>query len=403
MSVPHLRGAARLASDAVTGVTDVVEAAHATIASPRGRPRRARGIAGVVYRMVRAVTRGVARLLDGGLAVAERSATPSAPRSSAAHDAAVAALNGVVGDWLAAEGNPLATVAEIRLDGRALDLTTLTDPSGVLLVHVHGLCMHDGQWGDAAHDPRAVLAEALGATALAVRYNSGRHVSESGRDLAGLLDRVVAGWPVPVRRLVLVGHSMGGLVLRSALHLGAEAGHGWPSRDVSLVTLGTPHHGAPLERIGNVADAMLEATRWSAPYARVGQVRSAGVTDLRRGNLSDADWTGRDRFARGPDARQIVPLSVATYFVAATTGDGRGGVRDQTLGDGLVPLDSALGRHRDPARDLGVPADRTRVFSRMTHFELLRRPEVTDQLVAWLAPDGPDIDAPARTRARNER
>ncbi len=388
MPRPPLRDAARLTADAVAGVTDVVEAAHATIARPLGRPRRTRGLTGLVYRAVRAVTRGVARLLDGALSVADRSATSGTP--SAARDAALAVLNGVVGDRLAAEDSALATVAHLRLGGVPLDLGALgsvADPSGVLLVHVHGLCMHDGHWGDDAHDPRAVLAQALGATALTVRYNTGRHVSENGRDLAALLDRLVTGWPVPVRRVVLVGHSMGGLVLRSALALGAEAGHGWPARDVSLATLGTPHHGAPLERIGSVVDRLLEATRWSAPFAPVGQIRSAGVTDLRWGSVADADWAGRDRFERGPDARRPLPLpaDVAVYAVAATTGDGRGGRRDQTLGDGLVPLDSALGRHREPARDLGVPPERTLVLPRTTHFDLVRRPEVTDQLVAWLA------------------
>ena len=391
LSLSDLRGAARLASGAVVGVTDVVEATHATIARPFGRPKRTRGITGFVYRMIRAVTRQAARLLDHGLTTAGAPTSPEV--TTAARDAAVAALNGVVGDALASEGNPLAIRAQVRLGDRALALTPdalargVTDPSDVLLVHVHGLCMNDRQWGDAAHDPRETLASALGATALTVRYNSGRHVSETGRDVADLLDGLVTAWPRPVRRLVLVGHSMGGLVLRSALALGAEAGHAWPTAGVTLVCLGTPHHGAPLERIGTVADALLEASRYAAPMARVGQIRSAGVTDLRYGSVAEADWRDRDRFERGPDGRQPIPLpDVPVYLVAATTGDGRGGVRDQTLGDGLVPLDSALGRHADLARDLGVPPERTAVFPRMHHFELLRAPDVTDQLVRWLAP-----------------
>ncbi|MAQ93240.1 MAG: permease [Rhodothermaceae bacterium] len=392
LSLSDLRAAARLASGAVVGVTDVVEATHAAIARPFGRPKRTRGITGFVYRMIRAVTRRVALLLDGGLSVAG-AASPAPEVTTAARDAAVAALNGVVGDALAAEGNPLAIRAQVRLGDRALALTPdalargVTDPSDVLLVHVHGLCMNDRQWGDAAHDPRETLASALGATALTVRYNSGRHVAETGRDIADLLDPLVANWPRPVRRLVLVGHSMGGLVLRSALHLGAKAGHAWPGADVSLVCLGTPHHGAPLERIGSVTDGLLEASRYAAPLARVGQIRSAGVTDLRYGSVAEADWRDRDRFERGPDDRQPIPLpDVPVYLVAATTGDGRGGVRDQSLGDGLVPLDSALGRHADPARDLGVPPERTAVFPRMHHFALLRDPAVTARLVGWLAP-----------------
>ncbi len=387
-SVSDLRGAARLAARTVVGVTDVVEAAHATVARPVGRPRRTRGITGLVYRIIRAVTRGVGRLLDRGLGAVEPIAVP-AETPSVARDALVAALNGAFGDALAADGNPLATTAHLRHDGRALDLDDLrrsvSDPSGVLLVQVHGICMHDGQWGTAAHDPGAVLADALGATRLAVRYNSGRHVVENGRDVADLLDRAVRAWPVPVGRVVVVGHSMGGLVARSAFEAARVAGHDWPTRNAALITLGTPHHGAPLERIGNAVDALLGATRWGAPYARIGQARSAGVTDLRFGSVHDDDWKGSDRFERRPDTRRHVPLpeSVACFFVAATTGDGRGGVRDRTLGDGLVPLDSALGLHTDPARTL-APCDRWTATG-MTHFDLLHRPEVTERLVAWLA------------------
>ena len=387
-SVSDLRGAAQLAARTVVGVTDIVEAAHATVTRPVGRPTRTRGITGLVYRIVRAVTRGVARLLDRGLAAAEPFVVPpDAP--PAAREALVAALNGAFGDALADDDNPLATTAHLRHGGRPLDPGAIrrsaADPSDVLLVQVHGICMHDGQWGTAAHDPGAVLADALGATRLAVRYNSGRHVWQNGADLAALLDRTVRAWPVPVHRVVVVGHSMGGLVARSAFEAARVAAHGWPTRDAALVTLGTPHHGAPLERIGNAVDALLGATRWGAPYARIGQARSAGVTDLRFGSVHADDWSGRDRFERAPDARRHVPLpdGVACYLVAATTGDGRGGTHDQTLGDGLVPLDSALGRHADPDRAL-TPRD-TWTAAGLTHFDLLHRPEVTDRLVAWLS------------------
>ena len=400
LSVFDLRGAVRLVVRAVTGVADLVEATHATVTRPFGRPRRTRGVAGWTYRAVRGGARGVGRALDLGLSAADRRRVDdltARPAGGAGREAAVAALNGVLGDALAAEANPLATPTQVRWAGRRLALDAdaiardVDDPSGVLVVLVHGLCMHEGQWGDGDHDPGAALAAGLGATCLGLRYNSGRHISESGHDAAGVLDRLVAAWPRPVRRLVIVGHSMGGLVARSALAVAAEAGHGWLGRDVALVTLGSPHHGAPLERIGNGLDGLLGATRWTAPYARIGQVRSAGVTDLRFGSVHADDRAGRDRFARGPDRRRHVPLpdGVACHLVAATTGDGRGGLRDRTVGDGLVPLDSALGRHADPARTLAVRPDRQWVAVGMTHLDLVRRPEVTAKLLEWLARPAP--------------
>jgi hypothetical protein len=397
-TLDDLHGGARLATDAVVGVVDVVEAAHATVARPFGRPRRARGIAGWVYRAIRATAAWIGRGLDGASAMgrpvsAARGGGESAPEAPA-REAIVAALNGVLGDALAARGNPLATPMHLRHDGRPLPLDAplltraVPEPSATILVQVHGLCMHDGQWGGDGPDPGAALAEGLGATLISLRYNSGRHISENGRDFADALDALIAAWPRAVRRLVVVGHSMGGLVARSAFHYGAEAGHAWPTLDAALVTLGSPHHGAPLERLGNLVESLLGVTRYAAPFARIGQVRSAGVTDLRFGNVLDEDWAGRGRFDRAGDARRPLPLpsGVACYLVGATTGGRQGGWGDRWLGDGLVPLESALGRHPDPARALDVSEDRRWVAVGMSHLDLLRRPEVTARLLAWLAP-----------------
>ena len=387
LSASDVRGGVRLVTNAVTGVTDVVEAVHATVSQPAGRPTRTRGIAGWVYRLIRWITRGVGRTVDQTLSLADRHALPA---DGPAREAVVAALNGAFGDALVRDANPLATPLTLRHDGRPLRLDgaplDVPDASATLLVLVHGICMHDEQWGAPDHDMGGRLADGLGATRIGVRYNSGRHISESGRDLAGALDALVGAWPVPVRRLVVVGHSMGGLVARSAWFHATTAGLAWPGLDASLAMLGSPHHGAPLERLGNHVDTLLGATRVGAPFARIGQIRSVGVTDLRHGSVHDADWAGRDRFARAPDARTPLPLpsGVACYVVAGTTGDGTGSVRDQAVGDGLVPLDSALGRHPDPARDLGVPPDRQWVSVGMHHFDLIRRPEVTAQLLAWL-------------------
>ena len=393
-SLADLRGSARLATEAVLGVADVAEAAHATVLRPLGRRRRTRtrGLTGWIYRLVRRLTRRTGQALDGALGLIDTGSLP--PVGSPGRDAVVAALNGVRGDALAASGNPLATAMTLRHTGQPLTLAppslahALPHAAPVVLVQVHGICMHDGQWGRDGYDPGAELADGLGATRVALRYNSGRHISENGREFAALLDRLLAAWPVQVRRVVLVGHSMGGLVARSALSYAADAGHAWLGLDVALVTLGSPHHGAPLERIGNVVDTLLARSRWSAPYARIGQIRSAGVTDLRHGNLRDEDWQGRDRFARGPDARRPAPLpeSVTAYAIAATTGPGVGTIRDQTVGDGLVPLGSALGRHPDPERDLGIPEERRWVAPGLSHFDLLWSPEVTARLLRWLAP-----------------
>ncbi|HEY0876859.1 MAG TPA: alpha/beta hydrolase [Zeimonas sp.] len=385
-----LRGAARLATDATAGLADLVEAMHERIARLPGTGAtldgRTRGVTGLVYKTVRGVTRitgGTIDSLPGLLTPALRSYPPSRER-----DAIVAALNGVLGDYLEASGNPLATAMDLRCDGRALALerdalaASLLAASGRLLVLLHGLCMNDRQWLREGHDHGAALAHDLGYTPVYLRYNSGLHVSINGRSFARQIDRLVDAWPQPLQRLAIVAHSMGGLVARSALHYGAQDGQRWTTRLDDLVFLGTPHHGAPLERAGHRFHSMLGATPYAAPLARLGRVRSAGITDLRHGHLLDEDWAGRDRFAPGDDRRRPVPLpeAVRCHALAGSLGAHGGRRKRRQLGDGLVPLASALGRHADAARTLAFPAERQWIGHGMNHFDLLGRPEVYARL-----------------------
>jgi hypothetical protein len=390
-----LRGAARLATDATTGLADLVEAMHERIARVPGvgasAPGRTRGITGLVYKSVRGITRVVGGSIDALLGLLGPALDPSDP--SPEREALVAALNGVLGDYLAATANPLAIPMAFRRDGRALVLEAdplaarLPDANGRLLLQLHGLCMNDLQWSRAGHDHGAALAQALGYTPVHLHYNSGQHVSINGRALAHGLQALIDVWPHPLERLVLLGHSMGGLVARSAHHHAIEAGLRWPAQLADLVFLGTPHHGAPLERAGHWVDNVLGATPYAAPFARLGKVRSAGITDLRHGNLLDEDWVGRDRFARGADRRQPVPLpeGVRCYAIAASLGRADGDLKHRLLGDGLVPLDSALGRHADAARTLAFAPERQWIARETGHLDLLHSTEVPAQRQRWLA------------------
>ncbi len=394
---PHLRGAVRLATDATAGLTDLVEAMHERIARVPGvgaaaSEGRVGGISGLVYKTIRGVTRVVGGSIDALLAVLAPALGPTQP--SADREAIVAALNGVLGDYLVASANPLATPMAFRRDGRPLLIETsalaarLPRAGGRVLVLLHGLCMGDLQWSRGGHDHGAALARDLGYAPVYLQYNSGLHVSINGRALANQLELLFERWPYPVERLVLLGHSMGGLIARSAIHYGKQAGHPWSSRVDDLVFLGTPHHGAPLERAGHWIDVVLGATPYAAPFTRLGKVRSAGITDLRHGNLLDEDWVGLDRFALSADRPQHLPLpeQVRCYAAAASLSRHAGeAATSRHFGDGLVPLDSALGRHADPARTLAFATDRQWVGYGMGHLDLLGRAEVYAQLRRWLA------------------
>jgi hypothetical protein len=390
-----LRGAARLATDATAGLTDLVEAMHERIARLPGRPApafdgRTSGLTGLVYKTIRGVTRlvgGSVESLLGLLAPGLGSDDPVPER-----EALIAALNGVLGDHLAATANPLATAMALRRTGHALPFVpaalaaNLPDASGKVLVLIHGLCMNDLQWTRDGHDHGTAVGQALGFTPVYLHYNSGLHISTNGRALAQQLERLVDAWPQPVERIALLGHSMGGLLARSALHYGVQAGHRWPARLSDMLFLGTPHHGAPLERAGHWIDILLDATPYAAPFARLGKVRSAGITDLRHGNVLDEDWTGHDRFARHADGRQSLPLpnDVRCYAIASSVGAQSGDLKDRLLGDGLVPLDSALGRHPNSTRCLAFPEERQWIGHGINHLDLLKDREVCAQLLRWL-------------------
>ena len=398
-----LRAAAQLAVQATHGVIDVAEGVHQSV---RGRlglssgtvPEQTGGLTGRVYRSVRGATKLVGHATDAVLgALLPLLEDPAKhPESSPAREAVLAALNGVLGDRLHASSNALAQPMELRSGGQPLNVSRASlaaqleaagaAPGPHLVLLVHGLCMNDTQWRRAGHDHGEHLARALGCMPVYLRYNSGRHTSDNGRELALLLDQLVASWPVPLQRISLLGHSMGGLVLRSAVQVAQEAGLPWRTLQRELVFLGTPHHGAPLERAGHGVDLLLATTPFTAPFARLGKLRSAGITDLRHGHVQAADWQGRDRFGSAADHRVplALPEGVACFTVAATLAGQRGLLADRLLGDGLVPLNSALGRHDDPALQLDFPKDRQRIVYRTGHLDLLSSPAVAAQLDAWL-------------------
>lgn len=387
---------AQLAADATLGVTDIVEAMHAGIVQPLDRggeaaAKRTRGISGLVYASVRGVTRAV----GAATAAAARWLPEARERSrSVSREAALAALNGVLGDHLLASGNPLAIPMTLRHDGMPLALdaaslaTALPRAGGRVAVLVHGLCLGDLQWRRGDRDYGAMLARAHGYTPIHLHYNSGLHVSTNGRAFAYLLEALARAWPYPLESLAIVGHSMGGLVARSACHVGERDGHAWRRHLRVLACLGTPHHGAWLERGGHGLQALLGRVPYAAPLARLGRMRSAAITDLRHGNLLDADWQRGDRFADGADTRTPLPLpaGVRCCAAAAVVARRRDDRAARTFGDGLVPLPSALGEHADPARHLRFPTAQTWVGRGMRHMDLLGDARVAARLREWLAP-----------------
>ena len=430
-----LQGGANLVFDSVDEVTHIAEGMYRNIAAfswPLGKAPEgpAPGIAGFVYSSIRKVnniTRHATGWALGGLSPSlDRTLLPGPHR-----EAAISALNGVCGDHLARSGNALAIPMRLRVfippsitgeesssegipaEIRTAERTSFANlfevekrpveiyprpealaeksfsPGRRLLILVHGLSMNDREWTSNQRNHAQALAEKYGYTPVYVLYNSGRNISTNGRELCQQLTGLLDKWPAPVDSITFIGFSMGGLLARSAMHIAREEGQAWLSRVDKAAYVGTPHHGAVMERGGYWLQKSLTYSPYTAPLSALGRIRSAGITDLRHGNVQDEDWQQHDEHENNVDARQPTPLieGIRHYAIAATLSERSGQAIGRLLGDGLVHPSSATGRHSDPEFDLAFPEEQTRIFYNLGHLSMLHDKRVMTQLVEWLGQD----------------
>lgn len=390
-----LRGTAQLAGEGFLGALDVVEGMHQAVLDPFAKllPFGDLLIRGTdfVYARLRDVGHVASTAAIGSLGLYERYLLPRSGDDAdpVASNAWISALNGAVGDHLEDTRNPLALRLAFCRKGHALSLDAYTlarelpCANGTLYVLVHGLGLNDSQWQDRdGEDFGSRLERDLGGSAVRLRYNSGRRISGNGRDFARELQRLVDAHPRRIERIVLIGHSMGGLVCRSACSHAARAGLPWREQLVAAICLGSPHLGAPLERIGGRLSAALEAMPYTRALAKLTERRSAGVKDLRHGWCSDRDRPRGERRDAAPEA--LADIGDARWYLAAATLAGSSdGTRARWIGDGLVPVPSALGQHADPALSLQLPDDQRHVFRGLGHLDLMNHPRVYERLRAW--------------------
>jgi len=394
----EIRAAGEVAGEALGGTGGIVRDVHRGLAQrvfgmlgEAAAPVRVAhdGIAGLAYASVRLGLRAVPS--EGGRALAlsaqpDAGALADSPRGALA----LGAVNGMWGDRIERDHAPLALRFDLRIDGELTDRVA---------VFVHGLCETDAAWrlgGRPTYGER--LREDLGHTPVYARYNTGRHISDNGRALAAALEAL--GESSPIQELVLVGHSMGGLVARSACHYGEREGHAWTQALRHVVCLGSPHLGAPLERAAARGAHWLSRLPETAPLARLLTARSAGVKDLRYGACLEEDWQGIDPDAWGPDRCGEVPFlpSATYYYVGATVARDKDSPLGRIVGDVLVQFRSASGD--GPVRRLAFELEHGMHLGGANHLQLLNHPRVYAQLVRWLtgsraAGGPPAVPAPA--------
>ncbi|MBN1529753.1 MAG: alpha/beta hydrolase [Thermoleophilaceae bacterium] len=398
----EVRGLSDLAFGELRDAVGGIGAIHRAIAKrafdgvgPAGAPVRAAhdAISAGAYAALRGAGalagRGAGELLALRRRAGDRelSTTPSG-------SAVLAAINGLVGDELERRGSDLQEPMCVRVDGRPVAL----EPSAVarvfpgarpaLVVFVHGLMETEHAWSLGAARLGGTyasrLAEDVGCTPVHVRYNTGRHISENGRSLSDLLEALVDAWPVEVEQVALVGHSMGGLVSRSACHYASEGGARWVEHVRHVVSLGTPHMGAPLAQAVHWMSAGLHALPEVRPFGAFLRRRSAGIRDLRQGSLVDEDWTDCDPDALAAVALAEVPLlDGATHcFVTATITRSDRHPLGRLLGDALVLQPSGSGRSR--RRRIAFDEEYGVHVGGAHHLALLNHPHVYERMREWL-------------------
>jgi pimeloyl-ACP methyl ester carboxylesterase len=384
MDAAETAAACELAAQVVAETTTMVEGVHRSILQ---RVRRAlpgpdvtmdavelptRG----VYAVVRASALGIGHAAATAAGVAVSQQSPSAagsPRGAAW----LAGITAALGDQIDSDPRLQALSPQLSFydDGKPVAPGELPLPGAAAAVFLHGLAGTELTW---SRWYREALAE-QDVASLFVRYNSGRSIHENGRDLAALLSQLCAAHP-GLQRLILVGHSMGGLIACSAVSQGAE--EPWVALTTDIVTLGTPHRGAALEKVAAIALAGLAVVPESRPIAEFGNRRAAGIKDLRHGALLAEHWDGKhpdsvlwDSVLRSEPVHAPKPPHIRLHAVVASLGE-RGSLLGAVLGDGLVRSGSASARFADDGEAHLVRLHGT------GHMSLLRHPEVAELLTA---------------------
>lgn len=383
MQAAEARALGALAGGAIAGTAARTAELHAAVLART--PARRTGVGAVhdaiarpVYAAVRGVSAGVATAAGAGAAAVCGTDGP-ALGDSGAGALVLGAVCGLYGDRVEREHTPLAPVMGVRARGRAV----ATEPAALaaafpraapkVAVFVHGLCETEAAWrlfapadGPATYGER--LERDFGHTPVYLRYNTGLAVEENARRLAALLEALVAAWPVAVEELMLVGHSLGGLVAVHACHEADRCGAAWPRMLRHVVCLASPHHGAPLAKGAHLAARALARVPETRAFARVLELRSAAVRDLRLGGVEEAPFVD----------------GVGYYAISATVTRDAAHPLGRVVGDLVVRSASATGQ----GRRVPFALAHGHHAGGLTHFHVLNDPGVYGRVRDWVAEAG---------------
>jgi triacylglycerol lipase len=307
----------------------------------------------------------------------------------------VTILNGIVGDTLEENVNSMSLKMQFYKGGKPIILTKdeikkiHPKPSSKICILVHGLASDELMWNfpKSKENYGKLLEKDFGYTSFYLRYNSGLHISENGKNLSLLIHTLFKNYPTTIKELILIGHSMGGLVIRSACYYGDKQNVTWIYKIKKIFFLGSPHLGAPLEKFGNVVTNILE--KIPNPFTKITKnvinLRSAGIKDLRYGYLLDEDWKGKDPDTLLKNSKNVVPLleGVDYFIISGTVTDDPESIFSIWFGDAMVRKQSALGRDRTGLHTLPIPETNHKEFPGIAHIALMNEPKIYDQIKEW--------------------
>ncbi|MBF0106945.1 MAG: hypothetical protein HQM16_16655 [Deltaproteobacteria bacterium] len=291
-------------------------------------------------------------------------------------------INGIIGDTLDKTKSRLAIKMSL--------IGNVCDDAGKICILVHGLCASEDSW-QFSDDPQttygSLLIKDFGYSPFYLRYNSGLHISTNGRLLNRHINRLCNNRSQKIREIIFIGHSLGGLVIRSACHYGMKSNSNWTRRVKKIFLLGTPHHGSDVEKLGNLTTTVLKIIPNHVTHgiSHLGNKRSAGIKDLRFGYLLDEDWKGHDQDALLKDNRHPVPLlkAVDYYIIAGTISKKSNNLFAQYFGDGMVNSNSVTGKSFKKSKHIHFLPKYFRTFKGISHAKLSCHADVYDQIKKW--------------------
>lgn len=305
-------------------------------------------------------------------------------------------MNGVIGDMLENKGTGLAMKMTLYASNKPLTVTKkclsqikLPDTDKICIL-AHGNCGSEKGWAfkeNPSANYGSLLQKDFGFTPFYLRYNSGLHISVNGKRLSDLLEKFIRCYPKKVREVILVGHSMGGLLFRSACHYGQKEKRKWIKLISKIFYLGTPHLGTHFERLGKLTTSLLNQipNPFTKAFVFLGDLRSAGIKDLRHGYLIDEDWQNKDADNLFYLHQNKTPLLKGSdhYLICGTLSKVAGSKMGRFFGDGLVHPASGTGQGLFSSSAIPFLKENCKIITGISHHRLQKSPLVYEQIKAW--------------------